>query len=489
MIDKTISNRLNQFHENKKQAASIQPERAALNYSKKQDLTTLLKLSEGMGLKGKLIKQEGVMTLELLSGEKIPVAVKGDVGLGKIMAFKVLGEALGKLHLESMQQATHLHDKITEQLKLPQNKEMQRCITYFLDEGKPLEKSDLLKTYHLMKQTHLPIQTIEQLTDKLGIHLNQFLEEFKGLSNEPVDEMVTFLKDSLLESSDLTVEQKLHNSKTFIDIVKGQLLPQQLEELMVMEETFVVPQEQGTLNKEEKGTQRETPFSEQKQEVVLGKEATAVKIAPSMEAIERYLDKVKKIFDDRFIYQLEGSSKNNFQKEGLKDVFLKISDNLLEIIENKDAFEGIDIKKEMIANYKEPLEMMSKLNDMGDYYHYPLDVNGQKKEAEIYFFQPKRKNQAKKKNDFYAVIALDFPMIQHVDIHIHQIEKSIDLTIHVANQKVQGFINSRSERLLEQLASRGYEIGYYACLVKTHQEENTSRVVQEVCTQSIDMKV
>lgn len=497
MIDYTYLKSVFKDYTSASKAALTDQAKAALTSEMKQ-LLSHLKI--GDTLQGQLLRQNGENgILKLLSGQEIPVKLLENMPLNKLLELLVLKNEGARLELQLVPEAKvqQLSDKVITTLSLPESGNMKACIESFVNQELPLSREEILKVYHLGQKLKLPYPVLTQLLDKMGGVAADFSQLSRVDGKSQLLELAQSFKGTVLNHPELSEENKQTNALKLLEVC---LRGQSAEKVETLYQGFKQEHKEGLALKDSivLESQPQIPLEaiqRQDKSLVNGQEVKQPITMQDMpkewlkslvEQPEQLVKFASKVYDKLFEFSFEESTK---QGSALKEsVLFKAYNQLIELIETQEALQLTKPMQREIQELREPLATWGKLNELGNYFLYPIELKQHKGELEVYFFKPKKQSKGNKKN-FYAVIALDMPHIQHIDIHIHQVEQSINLTLDVADEWICDFFGGQMEKLMSVLADKGYQVGQYNCQVKKDKSIGQRHTQKTQTIEGLDFKI
>jgi hypothetical protein len=396
---------------------------------------------EGVVIKG----TDGKFVLQLNPQMNIPVQMSEQLETGRLMAFMVQGKENGKLYLQPAhngpEQGMPLIQKTITELNLPKNSLMQEVVEDFVQKHLPLVKDTLLKAYEMGKEHLIPSKIIANLIDNNQLFSSEEVGVAKQLRTDGLTEITTQLKSMI---------QKLTNPEDLIkagQVLQSQITPDKLEHMMRTAISEVLPD---TIN------DRGHAFTESagaKEEVWLKVFKSMMTVSTQKEQVNILKNFVTSIYDDAMMVKIENMRVNEKESQKIYTTY-EVLEKLAKTLDKADLSKE---DKAYLTLIKEPVNVLGKLNIQGEYFIFPMLNQKQETQGEIYFFKPK-KATTKNKNNLYVVLALNFPNINDIELHIHKQDKKIRMTIHVGCEEIQKHISQYMPKLYDQIQNLGFQI-------------------------------
>lgn len=442
----------------------------------------LSQMNKGDLLEGKLLKGTDLgFILQLKDGIEIPVKLEGHLIMGRLMTFIVEDLLEGAIQLKPYEEPS-LNDKVIDVLKLPENPEMKRCIDAFVENELPLDKEMLFKSYVLHKEIKIPYPVIMNLIEKLGGEAKSFLVSLQTYKAQELLEGIETFRMMMVHNKQEHQGEWLSNQVKWCESLEG-CLSKQLLESMVKE-----------IDRE--GSGQGISLADEEKAILLKliqQSQLGIKEEPWMQTTlmqhpEKLLLLARKLYDE--IFTFSNMKLRQLGDNGLSGKELPLFEgyeNLLKCLEKTEEMTLTKGLREEIGELQESLNKGFKLQTQGHYFVYPFEMPEKKEEAIVYFYKPKKKADANKR-DYFAVIALDLPHIDHIEIHIHQIDKDLAIDFFVEEKSVGKCIEAQFEKLREKLLPLGYTISKWGCHLKNTKE---TKVVEDPKAErvSLDLRV
>ncbi|MGL6173248.1 MAG: flagellar hook-length control protein FliK [Cellulosilyticaceae bacterium] len=384
-------------------------------------------LQLGESIEGILIKElNSGYVLEVNEEIRIPVSILEPVQVGDLLKFNVIAKKQDEIQLKiQTAEPTPLIDKITQDLALPKDEKMNKCLNQFMQKELTLTRENLLHTYYIEKHYQIPSAVMTNV-----------LARKSGITEEQANKLARLRQQGLARIGE--------SLKQIFGACIGE---DEVEELTQLIEKYNPKGESKELLKEifNRPHEEETKIIQQSN-----------RLKNSLQVGQEKLEKVEKNFMiGRLVDSLIGinpQNSKNLQKQ------LRINIEILqEVIEFIERQEKGGPYKEQLLPLKESLEVVQKLNNEGNYFLFPLIYQQELNQAEIYFFEPK-KRQKDKKHATYVVIALDLSALKHIEIHIHKIDKNLVMEIIVAHQEIEQWLMTYTEQLKQEVEQMGYTL-------------------------------
>lgn len=434
---------LNQFNEqmNASDLTSVQRKIVLSKYIQMfLDQLQLGDTVEGVVTKG----ADGKFILQISPQLNIPVQMSEQLETGKLMTFMVQGKENGKLYLQPAlsvpEQGVPLIQKTMIELNLPKNGLMQEFVEGFVQKHLPLVKDTLLKAYEIGKEHLIPSKIITNLIDNNQIFSPEEASATKQLRTDGLKDIITQLK---------SMTQNLTNHQDLIKVAQvfqSQISPDKLENMMksAVSEILAHPiNDKGYASAEFLGV-KEEPW------LKVFKSIMDLNIPKDQENVLKKF--IGSIYDEAMMVKIENMRLNETESQKIYTTY-----ELLEkLATTLDKAHLSQEDREYLNFIKEPVNVLGKLNIQAEYFIFPMLNREQQTQGEIYFFKPK-KTTAKNQNNLYVVLALNFPSINDIEIHIHKQDKKIRMTINVTQEEIQKHISQYMPRLYEQIKNLGFQ--------------------------------
>ncbi len=436
----------------------------------------LTQLNPGDVLEGIVTKQEsGRLLLQLKMGLSLPIDLEGQVELGKLLAFSVQAKEQGKCILKPLGQSqTELPvvEKTLQELKLPNQLKMQDLISDFMQKQLPLSKEVLLKAYGLAKHFELPTKVLANFAEVGQIPVEGKGEALAQLKSGGLKEMVDTFK-TLLDG----VKEPLVLKEIF-EVLGTSESPENLGKLLedFQKQTqsskgLSIPSEVGEQALSAKGGERATVSLEGSEESrtlsqgllaetrqegkeVLSDKEFLSKVSQWVEKDPTLLKKaISSLFEKNISFQMEGSEEIKKEAPKLAETY-EVLGKLAKTLEKASLSQG---DKELLQSMKPPLEVLRQANVEGQYYLFPITTPEKQVQGEVYFFKPK-KGKSKKSQSLYIVLALDFPHLHNIEIHIQKEEKSLLLQLKVEEKAVKDHLTAYLPQLQKIIEEEGFTV-------------------------------
>ncbi|MGL4738557.1 MAG: hypothetical protein ACRCW2_13985 [Cellulosilyticaceae bacterium] len=397
----------------------------------------LEKLLVGSEIEGQLMTKDGQLLLDTKAGIKLPISLcQGDAQLGELLKFVVMskgdqGIVLQVIPAEQVEQVAkepkELAQKVMEDLNLPKGETTKSLIEGFVEKQLPLDRGELLKSFYIHKQIKLPVPVIINLLETQGGLQERELRDFQVLRD--LGGKTAFLSQltQVIATADLPKETYRQLSVLLGgQVTRGEaanaITPLQFE-----------PQEMMT------------PLAQNKWLAV---------------EIEK---KVMTFYET--LKELPEAERGKYLKEAvpLQEVISKILETLEEVPLPKETRQVLETLKESTAQFHH-------MQHQGQMFCMPFHYKEQNKDVEVYLFKPKKKHP-KAQKELYVVIALDMPALEHLEVHIHQIEKELVIGMEVSNMQVQKHFSRYMEQLSGVLGEVGYTVKQMKVSIKVESPE------------------
>ncbi|WP_069997589.1 hypothetical protein [Cellulosilyticum sp. I15G10I2] len=410
----------------------------------------LNQLQVGDSIEGIIAKlSEDKYVLQVKPQIHIPIHVSDQLEIGKLMTFTVQGKNDGKLYLqpEWPQEAkeTSLIQKTLDELNLPRNVVMKEIVDHFMQKHLPLTKETLLKAYQLHKTYNIPSKVITNLIAHQEPFLEQKVKTLASLRESGLNHLASDLKSVL---------QGLGNKEDLIKVfdVLKELIPS--EQLDTLSKHIMTQNNTNILNNNVKEETKNTS-----DEIISMRETWSklldLTTSKDYKAInESVLKKlIGFVYDEVIHVNLKSMKTNQGENEKIYNTY-----NLLtKILNTLDKADLSKEEREHINYMKDPLSVLGKANMQAEYFVFPMLNGNTKMQGELYFFKPK-KSHKKNQNNLYIVLALTFPNINHIQIHINKQDKDILLHVEVENEVIQKHIVQYMPILNEQIDILGFSV-------------------------------
>ncbi len=406
----------------------------------------LSQLQVGDSIEGLITKlSDNKYTLQVKPQIHIPIDMFEQLETGKLMTFIVQGKEEGKLYLQSSKatgnQETPLAQKVLEELNLPKNVPMKEIVDDFLKKHLPLVKETLLKAYQLHKTYEIPSEVVTNLIEHQETSLEQKVKTLSALREEGLNHLVSDLKSIL---------QGLGNKEDLIKVfstLKEQMPDEKIKTMIAKVLDHKELNEQDTQNT--KVTQSRPSLEETQLKllnVIESKDYTSVS--------ENVLKKLIGLIYDEMI---KVNIKNIKSDQGESEKVYNTYNTLTKILKTLDKANLSKGETDYIQYIKEPLSILGKANVQAEYFMFPMLSEKSETQGELYFFKPK-KTHKKNQDNFYIVLSLTLPSINHIQIHINKQEKNVLLHIEVEDEIIQKHITEYMPRLNEQIETLGFSL-------------------------------
>lgn len=474
----------------------------------KQMLLAQLKI--GDSLQGMLTKGEGThYTLELKQGIKLPVALLGEAEIGKLLEFIVQKNEGNKLSLTVKDgEQQNLLEKVITSLNLPRTEEMAKCIKAFVEGNLALDKDALLQSHYLHKKLELPMPVITNLLEKVGMLDMSSLEKIQDLKQGGLLELIDKLK-GIIE----TVPQK-ENLFKLLDTLTMHLPKDVLKE--VLNDVLVMPKFTGkaqdigqnmkSLENNPQSLVQNAKLLEASPEFlkIKGDSPELLKIKEDFpELYAKVINKEQlnvlkepillkevlfKVLDKLTLFNGKEMIKQSTSEEGQAKPIIESYKHLSKIVNDLEKFPLEAAPKQQLSEIRETLSTLGKLNVQADYFMFPFVPSQEKLQGELYFFKPKRKNK-KNKEEIYAVLALDLPALNHIEIHVKKHGKQLELGVHTGTKSIQDHMIKHMPKLGTLLEDMGYTIEHCRYKLLDEVEKGAVNLKEDIQLTSLDLKV
>ncbi len=406
----------------------------------------LSQLQVGDSIEGLITKlSDNKYTLQVKPQIHIPIDMFEQLETGKLMTFIVQGKEEGKLYLQSSKatgnQETPLAQKVLEELNLPKNVPMKEIVDDFLKKHLPLVKETLLKAYQLHKTYEIPSEVVTNLIEHQETSLEQKVKTLSALREEGLNHLVSDLKSIL---------QGLGNKEDLIKVfstLKEQMPDEKINTMITKVLDHKELNEQDTQNT--KVTQSRPSLEETQLKllnVIESKDYTSVS--------ENVLKKlIGLIYDEMIKVNIKNIKSDQGESEKVYNTYNTLT-KILKTLDKADLSKG---EMDYIQYIKEPLSILGKANVQAEYFMFPMLSENSETQGELYFFKPK-KTHKKNQDNFYIVLSLTLPSIDHIQIHINKQEKNVLLHIEVEDEIIQKHITEYMPRLNEQIETLGFSL-------------------------------
>ena len=430
---------------------SIQTQQAALTDELKaaflqSKLDFIKSLAPGDLLQGTVVETEGAkLSLQLQGGFSLPVQLAGKLNLNQMMLFEVVDVQEGKIIIKPEEQLS-LQDKALQALQLPQTQGMRTCVESFLDQALPLERQMLLKSYVLHTQQGIPYPVLTNLASQTTEGIGVLWGELSQFKNTDFPGQIQQLKESLFTQGELPPSVWQTNQEKLFEVLSERLPRETLTQLLKDH----LPQEL----KENLGAEEKTLANELIRDIF--KNVNTEELVKVNEKLYRHL------------FEWEPNQlKNKLTQQGIaKGAPLhETLENFNRCLKTAATLQLAKGGKELVVQLQEQQVVAGKLQDLGHYMIIPFVQEREKVSGELYFFTPHKKGRQGKKN-FYAVVALEMPSIKHIEVHIHQDEKQLQIDFFVANDVIRQLLVGRMYDLVEKLNQVDYQVERWGCQVK-----------------------
>lgn len=449
MINKTTLTQLVNQSMLTKYAALPEEDKAALLTSKQNFLQGLKEgdLLEGVLLKGNgqniLLQLKIGLQLSAILQETLPENLSENTKLQFIVK-AMEGEKLQLALRQTVHTETALIvDKVTTALNLPRNEVMVSLIDTFTQFELPLDRKLLTQTYEHVQTTKLPREVLVNLLNQFKLNTEEAFEMLKDFNHNPLQKATSSLLEGCLES------------------IKGNTqLANQLVDALI---PFIPEKEFNAYYK-------------------MVREGESNPIFVGQDGKQEHVDRIEQVFSaeytrmEKFIKMFSKSlctiSYEDLQKDGLQghlknQLAFKDSECLKELIKTIKSFPELpETVSSKVAEIEAQLPIWQKLNEQGHYFAFPWMAELGEAKGEVYFYKPKKE---KKNNtqDFYTVIALDMPYLNHIEAHIHQIGKVLEVTLYTSEEQMRDMINGQLTQLVYLLENAGYQLSKCSCQMAT----------------------
>ncbi|MGL4344125.1 MAG: hypothetical protein ACRCTE_02930 [Cellulosilyticaceae bacterium] len=418
-------------------------------------LMLLESLTVGNEIEGHLIMKDGQLLLGTKAGIKLPISLcEGEIQLGELLKLQIItkneeGLVLKTIPQPNIQEAEmpkellskemptkDMVQKVAEDFKLPKEPGIKQCIDYMLEKQLPLERQDILKTYYLHKSVKLPLPVCVNILEK------------QGSLKEPLMRLLTEAKESGITTLINQVGTLLREGE-FADKDYRKLL-----EVFDRKNILLPDETSKTLTAKSQGDE-------------IGK-GVAIQ---QKQTIFEMKDMLFKLFEKYTQVSYDELQKIPPQQRGESLQKMAVLEEVITILEQSTLSKESKIEFPII---KETHQQLMQLQNEGEMLLLPFHYKEQVKDVEVYMFKPK-KSKSMKKRELYVVVALDMPMLEHLEIHVHQLEKGLTLEVQVAHQKLQKYLAKHMLSLVSQLGELGYDVMSSNVSIKS---ENLATVIK-----------
>ncbi|OOB77560.1 MAG: hypothetical protein BEN18_01810 [Epulopiscium sp. Nuni2H_MBin001] len=388
-------------------------------------------------IEGSLNNENGKTLLELANGSKMEVKLAGELPMGKFMAFNVStsqdGDIILRPHNGNNQPnatAEHNTQQLTEQvigrLNLPNSEEMRACVEGFMSRSMTLDKQELLKANFTVQKFDLPVEVVTNLLEKATTLTPEELEIAQQLKNEGV----TVMSDKL------------------IDISANQLNDEGKQQMLEFINTKTTQENSQSQPQSQPQTQSQA-LPEQSQ-LNIENQANKTPIINIEEVITKELTKL-----------LLGEEIQNLNpKEAIENMlgnFKEVAQTLEEIVEKDESLKNSPVKQD-VETAKQTVEVASKLQEDGGFNMLSPLMHHQLENGSVHFFEPKNGGGGRGSTGLYIVIALDLEALSHVQLHIHKVDKDLNIQMYVEDEKIKSYLSAHASGLMKVAYEAGYNI-------------------------------
>ncbi|OON99609.1 MAG: hypothetical protein ATN35_11750 [Epulopiscium sp. Nele67-Bin004] len=129
--------------------------------------------------------------------------------------------------------------------------------------------------------------------------------------------------------------------------------------------------------------------------------------------------------------------------------------------------------KENLEVAREKTEVMVKLQQDGQFNLLSPMLHHQLENGSVHFFEPKGSN-GKNDQGLYIVIALDMVALEHIQLHIHKVDKDLNIHLFVENKEIQSYLQPHLTQLIKIADEEGYKISGIS--IDTNNKEETPSI-------------
>lgn len=411
----------------------------------------LEKLTVGSKIEGQLMTKDGQLLLDTKAGIKLPISLcQGNVQPGEWLRCIVLSKTdegiilqviPKRQELEAIQEPKALVQKVIEDLQLPEDEVTKMLVDGFVEKQLPLERSELIKSFYIHKQIQLPIPVIINLLESKGELKESVLRTFQVINEQGGKSNILKQLGELIQKCELS-----------------KVTCEQLVEVLGQDEAF------------ERGRQQQvSQWLEQKEGLTL----------PQLRIwVMTQLEKKLVTFYET-LKVLPESERGQYLREAAE------IQKVIKILEEADLSPEI---KGSLESLKEQITQINQIQGQGQMYLMPFNYQERTQDVTLYLFKPKKKHP-KAQKELYVVIALDMPALEHIEIHLHQIEKELMLGIQVQDAHIQKYLKQHILQLSASLEQLGYTLKQVDVAIKQDTQQLMKQFVGMQGSSSFDYKV
>ncbi len=443
-------------------------------------------LNRGDLIEGTLIQgEDNKLYLSLDKGVRIPVQMEGRQLLNTLLLLSVEGTEEGIIQLKPYQEDASIGERVIKTLDLPNNNEMKACVDAFMTQELPLDKSLLMKGYTLEKTTHLPYTVLAKLIDKLGGEAaKKLLDTLHMQPKDLVDKHQVLLNQCLgieeggtdkVPSQNRLVWTQQMTSRLPVD--KALSLAKEVQQIVQSHKQSVVPSlQEGVGQHQQQGQAQSIQTMDQLYQRLGGDEVF----------LRTYTEK---LYETLFKFDRSTVTKGMQHQDSPKNLPLyEAYAHLEQSLEATKDMQLTPALEEEVVYAKEQLTTLQKVSVEAQYFAYPFENSKNREDAVVYFYSKKNKQPKDKTKQYLAVIMLDMPALDHVELHVGQQAKQLEITVFVADEARQHYVQKHLQKLGERLEVLDYQLAKCACYVKDTPRLQKA-VQQPYQNQGIDFRV
>ena len=445
----------------------------------KEVMLALSKIQVGDLISGKLILEDNQTLLKLQDGIKLMAQLKNPMLSDSLSDFLVVGKDRQHLELEQVEvnkasaKEVKLEEAIIKELELPDTSEMKTVVSQWMDKQLPLVKNQMLQLYHLAKDYEMPTETLVNLKNH-----NELVSEGElKLLGQFKEEGISLVEHAIEQSFEGTSKEQMIG---FLQAMGEKFSAEGLKEIMgpflELGSAKMNPDEkQDMLPKIPDASKQDTPLDEKELSFTAMKDEPSVsqnvkeeyahllKALPNrqLKALAHHIARKYLVMDQKAI---ANGNEEELHKIG------EAAKRLKEVLSEVEKHTEKEVAKESKQVLQQISQTMDKYNTQGEYYCFPLQVGEHETSGELYFFKPKKsKKGAGSQKGMYIVLALDMPSLKHIEVHLIEDKKQLNLKLKVANDEILKQMESHQKQLDELMKDGMMPIGkiQFECLKET----------------------
>ena len=179
-------------------------------------------------------------------------------------------------------------------------------------------------------------------------------------------------------------------------------------------------------------------------------EQVVMRTPKELKELKEVKDEIRKVF----LQPKQLESKEEIQ-EKLKDA-LRLGEKLEALLGQKEI-KDIEIRS-TLTSLRDNITFIKSINEHNNYLQIPLTINGANTSAEVYVFKDGKKSKAIDPGNATILLSLDLKYLGHLESMITVLQKSVNVTFRLEDERAGDLLKRSSERLRASLEARGYEL-------------------------------